>query len=211
MVMRKSSFRCAGILFHERRVGEVAAEPGTGDAVGQRVVADVGPAHFVGLGEAAPGHAVEFAGLNGDFDVVPRHGHRNQAVLGQELARRRHAEDALAVHVGEALDRLLGEDVERDPRHRRRARSRSRPRYRLPPRFPSGRSSGTAPAHRGCSAWRRGSSRRTPRCRPARPWWLRPTARHQACRSAAHGTVPPSARAGRHSRARSPSRHWRPR
>jgi hypothetical protein len=99
-------------LFELARVGPA---PGAGDAVEQRVVAHVRPADLVGLGEAAPGDAVELAGLHRHLDVVPRHRDRDQPVARQEAAGGRHAEDALAVHVGQRADRLLGEDVQRVP------------------------------------------------------------------------------------------------
>src|SRR5690606_32894301 len=85
--------------------------------VGKGVFADVGPAYLVGFGEAAPGNAVEIAGTHGDFNVVPRHGDRDHAVFRQEATGGRHAEDAQAVEIGKAADRLVdGEDVQRVPR-----------------------------------------------------------------------------------------------
>src|SRR5690606_22382108 len=69
--------------------------------------------HFIGLGEAAPGNAVEVARAQRDFHVVPRNRDRHHAVARQETAGGRHAEDAQAVKVGDAADRLVGgEDVE---------------------------------------------------------------------------------------------------
>ena len=58
---------------------------------------------------------VQLAGLDRDLDVVPRQGDGNEAVARQEAARRRHAEDSLALHVGQAADRILGEDVQGVP------------------------------------------------------------------------------------------------
>lgn len=94
------------------------------NAYRQCVAADVRPPFFIGLGEAAPRGAVKFSGLHSDFHVGPRNGHGNEAA-GEELASRRHAEDAQTVHVGETADRVLnGEEVQRVPSAGRRAPTR---------------------------------------------------------------------------------------
>ena len=92
-------------------VDEVAADPGAVDVVGQVVLHHVRPADRVDLGRAAPPDAVELAGLHGDLDVLPGQRHRHHAELGQEAAGGREGEDALALQVGEALDRHRGAEV----------------------------------------------------------------------------------------------------
>src|SRR5690625_786430 len=105
-----------GHLLPAWRMRVIGAEPGTGDRVREGVIADIGPAHLVHLGEARPEHAIEIAGPHRDFDIIPGPRHRDQPIARQEAAGRWHAEDPEPVQIGKRADRLVdGEDMERVP------------------------------------------------------------------------------------------------
>src|SRR3990167_9510614 len=92
------------------RVGEVGADPGAGYVVGEEVLGHVGPADGVVLGDARPGDAVQLAGLHRHLDVFPGQGHRDHAETGEEFTGRGKGENAFALEVGQALDRLRSEE-----------------------------------------------------------------------------------------------------
>ena len=58
---------------------------------------------------------IEFSGLDRHLDIIPRYGDGDEPVAGQETAGRRYTEHALAVHVGQRLDRFAGKDMQRVP------------------------------------------------------------------------------------------------
>ena len=83
-------------------VDEPGADPGARDVVGGEVVGHVGPADRVVLGDARPGHAVEFAGLHRHLHVFVGDRHRHDAELRQELAGGREGVEAQALQIGQA-------------------------------------------------------------------------------------------------------------
>ncbi len=93
------------------RIGEIGTSPGAVDVVGQIVLVYVGPADRIGLSRATPRNAIEFAGLDCDFNIFPWQRDWHDAELGQEAPAGREGEDAQALQVSNAADRFGGHEI----------------------------------------------------------------------------------------------------
>ena len=74
------------------------------------------PADGIIFGDAGPCDAVKLAGLQGDLDILPWQGDRDDPEFRKKAACGREGKDALALQIGQAVDRLLGGKVARVPR-----------------------------------------------------------------------------------------------